>query len=145
MSILLVFFTKLSFILFMIRCFFLLIHFLVVEYYGLLKSTSHILSHILPLSQEYVRIHLDPSLFFNFNCLPDDDLCKIVIWADDTALNSSFYKLSDLPQQAQMAYELYNKLYIDIWEIILYLQAKPYRLKTKILIASFLLAPLLNN
>ena len=129
----------------MIRCFFLLIHFLVVEYYGLVKSTSHILSHILPLSLEYVRIHLDPSLFFNFNCLPDDDLCKIVIWADDTALNSSFYKLSDLSQQAQMAYELYNKLYIDIWEIILYLQAKPYRLKTKILIASFLLAPLLNN
>ena len=44
-----------------------------------------------------------------------------------------------------LAYELYTKLYIDIWEVILYLQAKPYRLKTKILIASFLLAPLLNN
>ena len=48
------FFNKLSFILFMIRHFFLLIQFLVVEDYELPKSTSHILS--VPLNLEYVRI-----------------------------------------------------------------------------------------
>ena len=40
----------LSFILFMVRRFFLLIHFLVVEDYGLPKSTGHILS--VPLNLE---------------------------------------------------------------------------------------------
>ena len=43
-SILLVFFTKLSFILFTVRRFFLLIHFLVREDYELPKSLSHVLS-----------------------------------------------------------------------------------------------------
>ena len=51
----------------------------------------------------------------------------------------------------KMKYQKYRKmqfciqLYFDIWEIILYLQANPCRFKTKILIASFLLAPLLND
>ena len=53
-SILLTFFTKLSFILFMVRCFFLPIHFLVAEDYELPKSTSYIL--IVPLTLESVRI-----------------------------------------------------------------------------------------
>ena len=55
------FFFKLSFILFMGRCFFLLVHFLVVEDYELPKSTSHILS--VPLNLELVRILSYPSLF----------------------------------------------------------------------------------
>ena len=38
----------------MVRCFFLLIHFLVVEDYELPKSASHILS--VPLTMECVRI-----------------------------------------------------------------------------------------
>ena len=38
----------------MVRCFFLLIHFLVVEDYELPKSTSHILS--VPVTMECVRI-----------------------------------------------------------------------------------------
>ena len=83
---LLVFFTKLSFILFMARYFFLLIHFLVVEDYELFKSISHVVS--VPLTLECVRnISLSISFFFYFNCSPDDVLCKIPIWADDTALN----------------------------------------------------------
>ena len=45
---------KLSFISFMVRCFFLLIHFLVVEDYGWSKSAGHILS--VPLNLECVRI-----------------------------------------------------------------------------------------
>ena len=49
----LVFFTKLSFILFTGRCFFLLIHFLVVEDYELSKGTTHV---SLPLTLECDRI-----------------------------------------------------------------------------------------
>ena len=47
-------FTKLSFNMFRVRCFFLLSHFLVVEAYELSKSTSHFLS--VPLTLECVRI-----------------------------------------------------------------------------------------
>ena len=73
LSILLVFFTKLSFILFTVRFFFLLIHFLEVEDYELPKSTSHVLSVLLSL--EYVRILFwSICFFFYFNCLPDDVL-----------------------------------------------------------------------
>ena len=89
------FFKKLSFILFMIRHFFLLIQFLVVEDYELSKSTSHILS--VPLNLEYVRIlSWSISFFPYFKCLPDDVLCKITIWADDNALHLSCDKPSDL-------------------------------------------------
>ena len=78
----------------MINLFFLLIHFLVVEDYGLPKIISHVLS--VPLNPECVRI---PVFFFYFNCFPDDVLRKIVIRADDNALNSSCDKPSDLLQQ----------------------------------------------
>ena len=58
---LLVFFIKLSFIVFMVKFFFLLSNFLVVEDYELYKSTSHLLS--VQLTLEYVRI-LTWSIFF---------------------------------------------------------------------------------
>ena len=61
----------------MVRFFSLLIYFLIVEDYKLPKSTSHILG--VPLTLECVRILSDPYLFFYFNCLPDDVLCKIAI------------------------------------------------------------------
>ena len=86
----------------MVRYFFLLIHSLVVEDYELSKSASHILSAPL-MRQNSTLIHL---LFFYFNCLPDDVLFKIAIWADDTALNLSCEKPSDLSQQVDIAYEL---------------------------------------
>ena len=54
----------------MVRCFFLLIHFLVLEDY----------------------------FFFYFNCFPDDVQCNIAR-TDDNALNSSCDKQSDLPLQ----------------------------------------------
>ena len=62
-SILLVFFTKLRFTVFLARCLFLLSHFLVVEAedYELPKSTSHILS--VPLTLDCVKILSDPSFF----------------------------------------------------------------------------------
>ena len=82
----------------MVRCFFLLIHFLVVEDYELPKSTSHTLS--VPLNLECVRIlSWSISFFSYFNCLPDYVLCKIAIWTDDNALNSSCDKPSDLSLQ----------------------------------------------
>ena len=65
-----------------------MIHFLVVKDYELPESTSHILS--VPLNLECVRIlSWSISFYSYFNCPPDDVLCKIAIWADDNALNSS--------------------------------------------------------
>ena len=99
---LLFFFTKLSFTVFMVRCFFLLIRFLLVGDYGLSKSTSHFLS--VPLTLECVRIlfwSISFSFFF-FNFLPDDVICKIAICGDDNALNWSCAKPSYLSQQAEM-------------------------------------------
>ena len=82
----------------MIRRFFLLTQFLVVEDFELPKSISHILS--VPLNLECVRIlSWSISFFSYFNCLPDDVLCKIAIWADDNALISSCDKPTDLSQQ----------------------------------------------
>ena len=100
----------------MVRSFFLLIHFLVVEDYELRKRT--------------VLIHL---FFFYCNCFPDVILCKIAIWGDDTALNSPYDKPSEL-----LLYEKYQKmqfciqLYIHICKIIPYFQANPYQIKIKI-------------
>ena len=45
---------KIKFIVFMLKCFFLLSHFLVLEHCELSKSTSHLLS--VPLTLEYIRI-----------------------------------------------------------------------------------------
>ena len=53
------------------------------------------------IRQNSILIHL--FFCFYFNCLPDDVLCKVAIWADDTALNSSSGKPSDLFQQAEIA------------------------------------------
>ena len=115
----------------------------VVEDYESPKSTSHVLSA--PLNLEYVRIPSWSISFFSyFNCLPDNVLYKIAIWAGDKALNSSCDKPSDISQQVviwsknmKMQYQKYRKmqlciqLNIDIWEIILDLLANPYQLKTK--------------
>ena len=95
---LLVFFKKLGFMLFMERCFFLLIRFWAVQDYELPKSTSYILS--VPLNLECVRIlSWSVSFLSYFSCLPNDVLCKTSIWADDNALNSSCDKPSDLPEK----------------------------------------------
>ena len=103
------------------------------------------------MRQNYILIHvflswsmsfLDPCLFFSyFNCLPDDVLCKIAIWADDNALNSSCDKPSDLTQQVVIWSWKYENALVEISENAnLHVDLKP-----RILIASLLLAPLLNN
>ena len=58
------------------KTFFLINHFLVEEDYELSKSTCNLLSVSLTLDAS--EFCLNPSLFFYFNCLPDDDLCKII-------------------------------------------------------------------
>ena len=83
----------------MVRCFFSLIHFLVVKDYELPKSIkSYILS--VTLNLECVRIPSWSISFFSyFSCLPDNVLCKFAIWADNNTLNSSCDQPSDLLQQ----------------------------------------------
>ena len=126
------------------------------------KCTGHILS--VPLIVECVSIlSWTIYFFFYFNCLPDNVLCKIAIWADDTALSSSCDKPSGLSQQVEIAYELWFDLKIwklntrNIWKLnsafnYILMLGKFYiyklihsDLKPRILIASFLLAPLLTN
>ena len=110
---LLVLFTKLSFTLFIVRCFFLLIHFLVVEDYELPKSTGHVLS--VPSTLEYVRIlSWFISLFFYFSCLPGDVLRKISIWANDTAFNLSYGKPSQTCRNKLRSVMSYDKLWVVI-------------------------------
>ena len=90
---------------FIVRCFFLLCHFFVVEDLELSKSTSHLLCIAINsgIHRNPILIHL---LFFYFNCLLDYVMCKIAMCADDTALNSSCDKPYDLSQHAEIAYEL---------------------------------------
>ena len=50
---------------------------------------------------------LDPTLFLLYiNDLPDDVICNIAIYADDTSLNSKFDQAADLWQQLELAFEL---------------------------------------
>ena len=66
---------KIKFFVFMVRRFFLLSHFLVVEDDELSKSASHLLNVLL---YECVRIlSRSLSFFFYFSCLPDDVLCTL--------------------------------------------------------------------
>ena len=99
----------------MVRCFFLLIHFLVVEGYGSPKSTSDVVS--LPLNLQCIRIlSWSISFFSYFNCLPDYVLCKISIWTDDNALNSSCGKPSDLSLQVVTWSQNSEKAILEISE-----------------------------
>ena len=68
-------FTKLSFIVFVVKYFFLC-YFLVVKNHELSQSTGYLVSVSLIL--EYVR-NILWSVFFSINFLPDDELCNIAI------------------------------------------------------------------
>ena len=43
----------------------------------------------------------------------DDVLNKLAVWADDTTLNASCEKPSDLSQQVQISYELSQQVQIS--------------------------------
>ena len=140
----------------MVRCLFLLIHFLVVQDYKLAKSTSHILS--VPLNVECFKVLSWCIFFFSyFNCLFDHVQCKITIWAVDNALNSSQDKPSDLSEQVVIWSKNYEnaipeisemqsciQLYTDIWAIFYIYKLIDIDLKPRILMASFLLEALNN-
>ena len=54
---------------------------------------------------------LGPTLFLLYiNALPDDVICNIAIYADDTTLYSKCDKASDLLQQLELASELQSDL-----------------------------------
>ena len=54
---------------------------------------------------------LGPTMFLLYiNDLPDDVLCNIAIYADDTALYSKWEQASDLWQQLELASELESDL-----------------------------------
>ena len=93
-------------------------HLLVVEDYEFSKSISDLLC--VSLIMECVRILNWPMYILYFNCLPDDILCKIAIWADDTALNLSCDKPSHLLQQSETAYALqFDLKNQNCWEMFL--------------------------
>ena len=53
---------------------------------------------------------LGPALFLHINDLPDDVICNIAIYADDTTLYSKCDQASDLWQQLELASELKSDL-----------------------------------
>ena len=54
---------------------------------------------------------LDPTLFLLYiNDIPDDVICDIAIYADDTTLYSKCNEASDLWQQVELASELESDL-----------------------------------
>ena len=85
----------------MVRCFFLLIYFLVVEDYELPENISHFLS--VPLTLECGRI-LSGSISFFFSTL----FASLIIFCVRflTTLNLSCDKQSGLSQQVEMAHQL---------------------------------------
>ena len=55
---------------------------------------------------------VEPCLHFSYyiNDLPDDVICNIAIYADDTTLDSKFDQVSNLWQQLELASELESDL-----------------------------------
>ena len=49
------------------------------------------------------------------NDLPDDVICDIAIYADDTTLYSKCDKASDLWQQLEFAFELKSDVHKTLW------------------------------
>ena len=153
----------------MVRWFFLLIHFLIVEDYELPKSIIRILS--VPLTLECVRIiSLSMPFFFYFNYLPDDVLSWWYWWSSVRFLseltillaNHMANKLTQLSQQVKMCRNVILKRwkcntrnikkfslasnYMFIFGKLFYVYKLIHiDLKPRILIASFLLTPFLNN
>ena len=156
---LLVFFTKFSFILFMVRWFFLLIHFLIVGDFEWSKTASHILT--VPLTLECVRtLSWSISVFFYFNCFSDDVLCKFcVLLSELMILLSTHHVACHLICRNKLRWYMSGNVILkeskcitrnirkcnSTSNYIYFYKLIHVDLKPRILIASFLLASLLNN
>ena len=140
----------------MIRCFFLLIHFLVVEDYELPKSTNHVLS--VPLNLECIRILslsfiFSPTLIVSLMMFCVRFLSEVMIMLSTrhvtnhlTCCNKLEFDLKNMRMQYQKYHKMqfciqlklvFGKLF-HIYKLI-HIDLQP-----RILKASFLLAPLLN-
>ena len=128
--------------------FFLLIYFSVVEDFQLPKTSSYVIS--LPLTMEFIR-NFNPSLLCSTLIVSLMMFC-VRLLSELMKLLSTHHFTNHLTcrkhietayemyfhlKNMKMQYQKYQKmqlcieLYIDIWKIILYLQANPYWLKSK--------------
>ena len=107
----LVFFTDLSLMEFKVRYLVLFLLFPVINGFKRLWSGWQVFTRISSNAGVPRGFILGPTLFLLYiNDLPDDVICNIAIYADDTALYSKCDQTSDLWQQVELASELESHL-----------------------------------
>ena len=62
------------------------------------------------LKGPFLVLHFSDSWSYTFNDPPDDGICNIAIYADDTTLYSKCNQASDLWQQLELTSELESDL-----------------------------------
>ena len=110
-SILLIFFTKLSLIVYMVRCFFLLSHFLLVEDYELSNSKSY--SQCAINSGMHQKILFWSIYFFSTSVVSLMMFCVGLLFRLMILL--SFDKLADFPEQTQIFMKVELNCNLILW------------------------------
>ena len=107
----LVFFTNLNLMEFQVRFLALFFLFSVINGFGwfwmdMMSSQGYPVDAVVPQGSI-----IDPTLFLVYiNDLPDDVVCNIAVYADDTTLYSKCDQASNLWQQLELAFELESDL-----------------------------------
>ena len=107
----LVFFTNLNLMEFQVRFLALFFLFSVINGFGwfwmdMMSSQGYPVDAVVPQGSI-----IDPTLFLVYiNDLPDDIVCNIAVYADDTTLYSKCDQASNLWQQLELAFELESDL-----------------------------------